>query len=590
MCMMNPRKRYLFIVLLSIVCFNHVYAQKLVTKEEDLATLMATEDNAQNDVFNESINVILKYDSATVFNQLVRLEQKFPSSNLYYKGRFKCYLAWAKIKFRAYDHISEISDLTKEAMNFAFTTNDKDFIAYISWLCGSVMFATPQLEAAVTFRLKVDDAYRDIGYPKYYDSVGNWEVLGESLFHTGDYNESIVFTRKALKRWQPTPEQVMDNRIRYYNTIGQDFEQLNKLDSAIMYFDSSLVLAEKTKQVVWTGISSGYKGQALFKMNEYQKAKPLLEIDYAINKNIEEDIAAKSRQWLARIDLAEGKKDSAVAKAREALQVLNTAEFNYYLQSDQIREMCYYTLAEAFKVINKVDSFDYYNQLKTRLHDSLARIALESSIRMVQTKIANENIQHAVQALQKEKASEAKKRNLVIIGIALLTVMVILYIKRVKLKQRHRAELLLQQKRIAEAELASAKEQLRQFTGNIIEKTNLIEKLNSQIAGKDPNGYDQEILNDLTGKTILTESDWENFKITFEKIHPKFFSSLKEKAANITVADQRMAALIKLNLNARQMATILGISVDSVHKGKQRLRQRMQVQNEDMLEATLAYL
>src|SRR6476469_7439962 len=157
--MLNPRKRYLLIiVLLSLGSLSHVYAQNLVTKEDDLARLMATEDNAQNDVFNESINVILKSDSAAVFNQLARLEKRFLSSNLYYKARFKCYLAWAKIRLRSYSNISEISDLTKEAMNFAFTTNDKDFIAYISWLCGSVMFSTPQFEAAVTYRLKVDDA------------------------------------------------------------------------------------------------------------------------------------------------------------------------------------------------------------------------------------------------------------------------------------------------------------------------------------------------------------------------------------------------------------------------------------------------
>ena len=342
---------FVFVIVVCLSSATNVYAQQVITNEEDLARLMASEDNSQNDIFNESINVILKGDSAKVFNQLARLEQKFSSSNLYYKARFKCYLAWAKIKFRHDSNISEIADLTKEAMNFAFSTNDKNFIAYISWLCGSVMFATPQFEAAVTFRLKVDDIYRDIGYPDYYDSTGNWEVLGEALFHTGDFDESIRFTKKALRSWQPSENHETDNRIRYYNTIGQDFEQLNKLDSAIVYLDSSLALAEKTKQRVWTGISSGYKGEVLFKMKEYDKAKPLLEIDYAINKNIEEDIAAKSRQWLARIDLAAGKNDSAVVKSREALQVLDKAEFNYYLQRDRISEMCYSTLADSYMAV-----------------------------------------------------------------------------------------------------------------------------------------------------------------------------------------------------------------------------------------------
>jgi DNA-directed RNA polymerase specialized sigma24 family protein len=51
-----------------------------------------------------------------------------------------------------------------------------------------------------------------------------------------------------------------------------------------------------------------------------------------------------------------------------------------------------------------------------------------------------------------------------------------------------------------------------------------------------------------------------------------------------------MAALTRLNLNSKQMASMLGISVDSVHKTKQRLRQRMHIQNEELLEETLAGL
>ena len=43
---------------------------------------------------------------------------------------------------------------------------------------------------------------------------------------------------------------------------------------------------------------------------------------------------------------------------------------------------------------------------------------------------------------------------------------------------------------------------------------------------------------------------------------------------DITIAEQRMAALIRLHLTTRQMASLLGISPNSVNKTKQRLRQR----------------
>ena len=53
-----------------------------------------------------------------------------------------------------------------------------------------------------------------------------------------------------------------------------------------------------------------------------------------------------------------------------------------------------------------------------------------------------------------------------------------------------------------------------------------------------------------------------------------FFQRLKIISPDITLAEQRMAALTRLQLTTRQMASMLGISVDSVHKTRQRLRKR----------------
>ena len=45
-----------------------------------------------------------------------------------------------------------------------------------------------------------------------------------------------------------------------------------------------------------------------------------------------------------------------------------------------------------------------------------------------------------------------------------------------------------------------------------------------------------------------------------------------------------MAALTRLQLTPKQMASMLGISVNSVHKTRQRLRQRLRIDPESSLE------
>ena len=158
------------------------------------------------------------------------------------------------------------------------------------------------------------------------------------------------------------------------------------------------------------------------------------------------------------------------------------------------------------------------------------------------------------------------------------------------LKTKMKMEKIQQEKLLMEREVASARDQLRMFTENAIEKTNLIEKLELQVKGKEVTSEQHAIISQLTQQTILTEQDWYTFKSLFDKIYPGFFTNLKDKFPDITVAEQRMAALTRLHLTTRQIASMLGISLDSVHKSRQRLRQRFQVGAETNLDELVANL
>jgi DNA-binding CsgD family transcriptional regulator len=132
--------------------------------------------------------------------------------------------------------------------------------------------------------------------------------------------------------------------------------------------------------------------------------------------------------------------------------------------------------------------------------------------------------------------------------------------------------------------MESARAELKMFTQNIVEKTNLIEKLEQQVKAHEYNTDEHQIIEELSHQTILTEDDWLNFKTLFEKTHPGFFAKLKEQAIDITLAEQRMAALTRLHLTTRQIAALLGISPNSVNKTKQRLRQRFHLENDSNIE------
>jgi DNA-binding CsgD family transcriptional regulator len=122
----------------------------------------------------------------------------------------------------------------------------------------------------------------------------------------------------------------------------------------------------------------------------------------------------------------------------------------------------------------------------------------------------------------------------------------------------------------------------------VAEKTSLIEKLEEQILHKMNTEDQQALIAELAQQTILTEEEWYQFKSLFQTIYPSFFSQLKQQVPDITIAEQRLAALIRLQLTSKQMASMLGISVDSVHKTRQRLRQRFNITKEVNMEAYIA--
>ncbi|MGY6522818.1 MAG: hypothetical protein ACXIUD_13880 [Mongoliitalea sp.] len=123
-----------------------------------------------------------------------------------------------------------------------------------------------------------------------------------------------------------------------------------------------------------------------------------------------------------------------------------------------------------------------------------------------------------------------------------------------------------------------------------IEKTNLISRLEEELNNNQLSSEQQQLVAELSQQTILKEGDWAKFKSLFDKIYPSFFQNLKKNAADITIAEQRMAALTRMELTTKQMAAMLGISVDSVHKTRQRLRNRLQLGADKNLEEFIADL
>ncbi|MBT8244905.1 hypothetical protein [Winogradskyella sp.] len=79
--------------------------------------------------------------------------------------------------------------------------------------------------------------------------------------------------------------------------------------------------------------------------------------------------------------------------------------------------------------------------------------------------------------------------------------------------------------------------------------------------------------------------DLEFFYSNFEKVYPDFKIKLLNYSNKLSSNDLKLAALIRLNLCAKEIASILNISPDSVHKARYRLRKKLGLKPKENLSA-----
>jgi len=79
------------------------------------------------------------------------------------------------------------------------------------------------------------------------------------------------------------------------------------------------------------------------------------------------------------------------------------------------------------------------------------------------------------------------------------------------------------------------------------------------------------------------DKDWEDFKRRFEEVHQDFFRILKVICPKLSSNELKLCTLLKLNMNLKEAASIMGISPESVKTARYRLRKKLNLSREDNL-------
>jgi DNA-binding CsgD family transcriptional regulator len=563
---------------------------------KEWAKKLADPSDKKNEAAFTLASILEKQDSALDISFLDKLSKEPSTKGHYFIARFNCVKASNLLTFYGPKPLSpfttdsikrEVTKLLEEAMNEAFIVDDDYLAAYVSSMYGTAMDGFHDTEKAVMYMMYSAELYEKVNllgpWPTYF-------VLSEMLWRVREYQKSIQYSKIAIPLVIVAHPVTKIYVMMCNNTIALSFHRMGKYDSALYYYNKALQLAseENNKKIgkIWQGIVSGNIAQIDFVQGNYTTALPLFMMDYQTSIEFGVyDEAGNSIQWAAKTNLALGNKTEALRQIRKSFNLLKK-----WLNPANYRQNAYLTASQIFKALGDNDSAYYYSAQYNTLHDSLERVIYQSSISISKLRLDNEKNRYDIQNMEREKKGQLETRDSIIAAILLLCVVALLLINRQLQKTKVRAQLEQQEKRRIEEEMESAREQLKMFTKSIIEKTNLIEKLELQMENKLKTQEQQQLIEELSSQSILTEDDWLNFKVMFEKLHVGFFEKINKHVNNITQAEQRMAALTLLHLTTKQIAAVLGISPNSVIKAKQRMRQRFNLQSDEEVESFIVSL
>lgn len=455
-------------------------------------------------------------------------------------------------------------------------------------------------------------------------------AMGSLSFKLGDYAKALEhhFEGASLARELDNPQVLVSHLIN----IGYIKELLGELDDADKYLKEGLEICE----------SNGFdfrKGQIYINLAvlEYRKQNLGLSIEY--NKDalaIFQRIGDKSQAAICLQNL--GFAFALQGQVEEAL--------SYYDQSEELRKevgdldgvakillkkaqtvKSIWSVAQVLALANesleitkstgnsllKRDIYAFlhaysqdrgdsgkaltYYKSYTQVKDSISIKANQARIAELTANFEWERLRNENRLQEQEnqiKDLQIKKNYQLIMGLSIGMVLLILLIISQRRQMKNKLVLSEKDQLILKKEtetlgskLETEREKLNTYARELLDKNQVLEELREELDTRPKEDDTIDQLLEKLNTSITSDKDWTAFKLYFEAAYPDFFTKLEELCPDTTYSDQRLAALMKINLSNKEIGHILNISRDSVVRAKYRLRKKLDFNTTQQMEEAL---
>jgi tetratricopeptide (TPR) repeat protein len=460
-----------------------------------------------------------------------------------------------------------------EALNYAVRIEDKLQEAKALDNLGHVYYYHEEdLALAFEYYLKSLSTRESImderGIAISYNNIGNIHNLQMDFLAAEKYYKMNLSLSRKFKD---------ENILRSYSNLSSIYIKLKDYENAMIYLDSSILYNSPLDQ---HKISLDYirKANIFRDLNQYDSSIYWLQESNRLKRSFSDDNGVLYvTNLLAQAFVFMESYDSAMVYVNRAVEL-------------EAKNPSLYQKSYIYNTLSTI--YENTGQYKDALHYSNKFIAVQDSVLTTESvnRVAETAFQYELDKERKISELAAQEQRLKTGILTLLLSLIVVIILFLFYWQRSKAKkYILQQDNLAlqKAKLESELEfQHKEITSNFLRLAernevilDVVQKLKkSSVQFKKENQkLIQNIIHDL--EHDLPSDFWKQFENSFLKIHKNFYTQLEAKHPKLTPNEKRLCAFLKLNLNTKEIASILHLPISSVETARVRLRRKLELAN-----------
>jgi tetratricopeptide (TPR) repeat protein/DNA-binding CsgD family transcriptional regulator len=392
-----------------------------------------------------------------------------------------------------------------------------------------------------------------------------------------DYNTSIEYLQKAIGLTSSKQDKAF-----MFNSISENYRLLGNYNKALLYFDSIVPIFKEIDDFV--GLYNTYLsfGNIYFNLKNYNKASEYFKIsEYYANQLKNQDYILYARANLSELYVKINQPDSAIFLLKKVV------DSNKPINDIALKQIVLKTIFEAYEKKGDLKSaLEYYKKYKS-ISDSSTKQLCDQNLLDIQTKWEVDKKNEQIKLLNKN--NQIAKHQFIIystgfITIIILVLLIILY--------RHRKN--REKRLILEVELKKSANKINLKNRELTHKAIILTQQEQILLGikekllnveAENNSAKEAVLSVLSNIDIqLRQNTMDDFEKYFIEVHPTFYVNLKQKHPELAPAELKVCALLRLNLNSKEIASITNKTIRSVETIRTNIRKKMGLSKENLYE------